>query len=112
MCLAIYSLFFVEGPSRVKRTLRKRTPFPGPLRTPGSSFNEWEIKSFLESAVLKNKGPMTATTASLATEDKAASFAMEDKAVTQRHHVDAFLLIHVPEFNVIGLGINFETFPT
>lgn len=46
---------------------------------------------------------MTGTTASLAT---------EDKAVTQRHHVDAFLLIRVPEFNVIGLGINFETFPT
>lgn len=103
MCLAIYPLFFVEGPSRVKRTLRKRTPFPQPLRTPGSSFNEWEIKSFLESAVLKNKGPVTGTTASLAT---------EDKAVTQRHHVDAFLLIRVPEFNVIGLGINFETFPT
>ena len=41
-----------------------------------------------------------------------ASLATEDKAVTQRHHVDAFLLIHVPEFNVIGLGINFETFPT
>ena len=81
----------------------KRTPFPQPLRTPGSSFNEWEFKSFLESAVLKNKGPVTGTTASLAT---------EDKAVTQRHHIDAFLLIHVPEFNVIGSGINFETFPT
>ena len=103
MCLAIYPLFFLEGPSRVKRTLMKRTPFPQPLRTPGSSFNEWEIKSFLESAVLKNKGPVTGTTASLAT---------EDKAVTQRHHIDAFLLIHVPEFNVIGSGINFETFPT
>lgn len=43
---------------------------------------------------------------------RTGSLATENKAVTQRHHVDAFLLIHVPEFNVVGLGINFETFPT
>lgn len=40
------------------------------------------------------------------------ALAMENKAVTQRHRVDASSLIHVPEFNVFGLGINFETFPT
>lgn len=37
---------------------------------------------------------------------------MENKAVTQRLRVDASSLIHVPEFNVFGLGIHFETFPT